>query len=186
MMHIGHLCIIFGEMFKFFDNFWIKFLLVSCTSYLLLSFSCSVMSDSLQPHGLQHARLPCPSPTTEAGSNSCPSLCDSMDCSMPALPVPHCLPKFAQIHVHCIMSSSHLILCHPFSFCPQSFQASETFPMNQLFTSDDQNTGASASAYVPSEYSRLISLKIDCFDLLVVQGTFRSVPQHQSSKASIL
>ena len=115
----------------------------------------------------------------------CPTLWDPMDRSMPGLPVPyHILPKFMFIAM--VMPSSHLILCHPFSFCPQSFQASETFPMNQLFTSDDQNTGASASAYVPSEYSRLISLKIDCFDLLVVQGTFRSVPQHQSSKASIL
>ena len=48
-------------------------------------------------------------------TQSCPTLCDPMACSMPGLPVPHCLLKFAQIHVHCIMSSSHLILCHPFS-----------------------------------------------------------------------
>ena len=80
-------------------------------------------------------------------TQSCPTLCDPMACSMPGLPVPHCLLKFAQIHVHCIMSSSHLILCHPFS-CSQSFLASGTFPMSQLFTSDDQNTGVSASASV--------------------------------------
>ena len=57
--------------------------------------------------------------------------------------------------------------------------------MSQLFASDDQNTGAS-NISPSSEYSGLISLKIDWFDLLVVQGTFRSLLQHHSSKASIL
>ena len=58
--------------------------------------------------------------------------------------------------------------------------------MSRLFTSDDQNAGASASASVLSEYSGLISLKIDWFGILAVQGTFRSLLQHQSLKASIL
>ena len=111
-MYVGHLCIIFGEMFKFFDNFWIKFwikfLLVSCTSYLLLSFSCSVMSDSLQPHGLQHARLPCPSPSPRACSNSCPL---SWWC-------------------HLTISSSVV----PFSSHLQSFPASGFFQMSQRIT----------------------------------------------------
>ena len=68
-----------------------------------------------------------------------------MDCSTPGFPAPHHLLKFAHFHVHCIgdaiLSSSDAF----FSLCPQSFQASESFPMSQLFTSDDQNTGASAS-----------------------------------------
>ena len=75
-----------------------------------------------------------------------------------------------------------------FSFGPQSFSASGTFPMSQLFISHDQNTGASASASVlpMNEYSGLISLKIDWFDFLAVQETFRSLLQHHSLKTSIL
>jgi len=81
-------------------------------------------------------------------TQSCPTLCNPMDCSKPALPVPHHLPEFAQVHLqvhwwcHPAISSSDAL----FSFCPQSFPASETFPMSQLFPSDDQNTRASASA----------------------------------------
>ena len=70
-----------------------------------------------------------------------------MDYSTPGLPVPNHLPEFAQVHVHCIgdaISSSDTL----FSFCPQSFPASGIFPVSRLFTSHDQNTGASASASV--------------------------------------
>ena len=82
-------------------------------------FSCSVMSDSLQPHGLQHARPPCPSPSPGAYSNSCPS---SRWC-------------------HPTISSSVV----PFSSCPQSFPASGSFPVSQFFASGGQRIGASAS-----------------------------------------
>ena len=81
-------------------------------------FSHSVVSDSLQPHGLQHARLPCLLPTPRACSNSCPS---SQWC-------------------HPTTSCSVI----PFS-CFQSFPASESFPMNQFFASSGQGIGASAS-----------------------------------------
>ena len=93
------------------------------TSYsgVLLQFS-SIRSDSLQPHGLQHARLPCPSPTPGACLNSCPSS-------------QWCLPTI----------SSSVI---PFSSCLQSFLASGSFPMSQFFTSGGQSIGASASASV--------------------------------------
>ena len=82
-------------------------------------------------------------------AQSCPTLCDPMDCSTTSLPVPHHLPV-------CPSSCSLHWWCHPavlssdalFSFCPQSFPASGTFPMSQQFTSDDQKTGASASASV--------------------------------------
>ena len=87
-----------------------------------LLFSHPVISDSLRPHGLQHARPPHPSPSPGA----CPSSCSLHQWCHPAI------------------SSSEA----PF-FCPQSFPASGTSPMSQLFTSDDQNTGASASASVP-------------------------------------
>jgi len=87
-----------------------------------IQFSHSVTSDSLQPHGPQHARLPCPSPTPGACSNSRPS---SWWC-------------------HPTISSSVV----PFSSCPQSFPASGSFPMSQFFTSGGQSTGASAPASV--------------------------------------
>ena len=88
----------------------------------MLLFSRSVVSDSLRPHGLQHPRPPCPSPTPGVYSNSCPlSRC-----------------------CHPIISSSAV----PFSSCPQSFPASESFPMNQLFASGGQSIGDSVSASV--------------------------------------
>ena len=84
--------------------------------------SCSVVSDSLRPHGLQHARLLCPSPTSGACSNSCPS---SQWC-------------------HPIISSSVV----PFSSCLQSFPESGSFPMSWLFASGGQSIGASALSLV--------------------------------------
>jgi len=87
-----------------------------------IQFSCSVVSDSLQPHGLEHARPPCPSPTPGVHSNSCPS---SGWC-------------------HPTISSSVV----PFSSCPQSFPASGSFPMSRLFASGSQSVGVSASASV--------------------------------------
>ena len=65
-----------------------------------VQLSCSVVSDSLQPHALQHARPPCTSPTLGLCSKSCPALCDPMNCSMPGLPVHHQPPEFTQTHVH--------------------------------------------------------------------------------------
>ena len=84
-----------------------------------VQFSCSVVSESLRPHELQHARPPCPSPTPRVHSNSCPSS-------------QWCLPAI----------SSSVV---PF-FCPQSLPASGSFPMSQLFTWGGQSTGVSALA----------------------------------------
>ena len=93
------------------------------TTYNISSvqFSPSIMSDSLWPHGLQHTRLPCPSPTSRACSNSCPL---SWWC-------------------HPTISSSVV----PFS-CLQSFPASESFPVSQFFASAGQSIEVSASASV--------------------------------------
>ena len=93
-----------------------------CVSINLSQCSRSVMSNSLRPHGLQHARLACPSPTPRACSNSCPS---SWWC-------------------HPTISSSVV----PFCSHLQSFPASGSFPRSQFFTSGVQNTGTSASASV--------------------------------------
>ena len=87
-----------------------------------VQFSRSVVSDSLWPHGLKHARLPCPSPTPRAYSNSCPV---SQWC-------------------HPTISSSVI----PFSSCLQSFLASGSFQMSQHFTSGGQSIGVSASTSV--------------------------------------
>ena len=87
-----------------------------------VQFSCSVMSDSLWPHGLQHARPPCPSPIPGVHPNPCP------------------LSQWC----HPTISSSVI----PFSSCRQSFPASWSFPMSQLFTSGGQSIGVSASTSV--------------------------------------
>ena len=106
-------------------------------SYTSVQFIRSVVSNSLQPQGLQHTRLPCPSPTPGACSTSCPS---SQWC-------------------HPTISSSII----SFSSCLQSFPASGSFPMSQFFTSGGQSIGASISP--SSECSELISFRIDWFDL---------------------
>ena len=83
-------------------------------------------------------------------TQSCPTLCNPMNHSMPGLPVHHQLPEFTQIHVHRVSDAiqpSHPSVV-PFSSCPQSLPASESFPMSQLFTSGGQSTGVSASASV--------------------------------------
>ena len=122
-------------------------------------FSRSGVSNSLRLHELQHARPRCPSPTPGVHSNSHPS---SWWC-------------------HPAVSSSVV----PFSSCPQSLPASESFPMSQLFAWGGQSTGVSASAsFLPKNTQG--SFRMDWLDLLAVQGTLKSLLQHHSSKASIL
>ena len=119
------------------------------------------MSDSLQPHGLQHSRPPCLSPILRAYSNPCP----------------------LSWRYHPTISYSAI----PFSSCLQSFPASESFQMSQFFTSGGQSIGNFSFSISPSNgYSGLISFKMDWLDLLAVQGTPKSLLQHHSSKASIL
>ena len=116
------------------------------------------MSNSLWPHGLQHARPPCPSPTPRACSKSCP------------------------VSRWCHPTISFSVI--PFSSRLQSFPASGSFLMNQFFASGGQSFSFSISPF--NEYSGLISFRMDWLDLLAVQGTLKSLLQHSSSKASIL
>ena len=119
------------------------------------------MSDSLQPHGLQHARLPCPSPSSGLCSNSCPL---SWWC-------------------HPTISSSVV----PLSSCLQSFPASGSSPNESaLYIRWPKYWSFSFNISPSNEYSGLISLTIDWFDLLAVQGTLKSLLQHHSSKVSVL
>ena len=121
-------------------------------------------------------------------TQSCPTLCNPMDCSMPGFPGLHCLPESAQTHVHWVGDAiqwPHPVI--PFCSCLQSFPASGSFPMRQLFTTSRQSIGASASASSPSsEYSGLISFRIDWLDLLVVQGTLKSLLQPNSQLENII
>ena len=98
---------------------WKWMFIKTCTSISSVQFSRSVVSDSLRPHKLQHARPPCPSPTAGVHPNSCP-LCQ---------------------WCHPTISSSVV----PFSSCPQSFPASRSFQMSQLSASGGQSIGVSAS-----------------------------------------
>ena len=82
-------------------------------------------------------------------TQSCPTLCNPMDCSTPGLPVHHQLLEFTQTHVYHVgdaIQPSHPVV--PFSFCRQSFPASGSFPMSQFFASGGHSTGVSASAAV--------------------------------------
>ena len=130
---------------------------LACSS---VQFSRSVMSDSLQPHELQHTRPPCPSPTPGVHPNPCPS---SQWC-------------------HPTISSSVV----PFSSCPQSFPASGSFPMSQLCMRWPKYWSFSFSISPSKEIRGLISFRMDWLDLLAVQGTLKSLLQHHCSKASIL
>ena len=125
---------------------------------LVIQFSRSVVSDSLQPHGLQHARLPCLSPTPGACSNSCPS---SQWC-------------------HPTVSSSVV----PFSSCPPSFPESRSFPMIQFFASGGQSIGVSASTSVfpvntqdwcPLGWTGWISLQSKGLSRVFVTPQFKSI-----------
>ena len=86
-----------------------------------------------------------------------------------------------------VMPSSHLILCWPFSSCPQSLPVSGSFPISQFFTWGGQSIGIFSFSISPSnEHPGLISFRMDWLDLLEVQATLKSLLQHHSSKASIL
>ena len=130
--------------------------------YNKIQFSHPAMSNSLRPHGLQHTRLPCPSPTPGAYSNSCPSR-------------RWCCP---------IISSSDI----PFSSCFQSFSASGSFPRSQFFVSGDQIIGVLASVSVlQMNIQDCFPLGLTgLFPGLAVYGTHTCLLQHHSSKASIL
>ena len=119
---------------------------------------------------------------------SCPTLCDPMDCSTPGFLVRYQFLDLGQIHVHrasdAIHPSSSVL---PFSSCLQSFPASGSFPMSQLLASGGQSIGASASASVlPVNIQDWFPLWLTAFDLFAVQGNLKSLLQHHSSKALIL
>ena len=131
--------------------------LVSINQIRSDQMSCSVVSDSLRPHELQHTRLPCPSTTTRVHWDSCPS---SQWC-------------------HPAISSSVV----PFSSCPQSLPASVFSNESTLRMRWPKYWSFSFSIIPSKEIPGLISFRKDWLDLLAVQGTLKSLLQHHSSKA---
>ena len=117
-----------------------------------VQFSCSVMSDSLRPHGLQPARPPWPSPTPRVYSNSCPS--------------------------ESVMPSNHLILCHPLLLPPSIFPSIRVFSNESaLHIRWPKYWSFSFSISPSNEQSGLISFRMDWLDLLAVQGTLKGLLQ---------
>ena len=144
-----------NNVFYFSQSFLICFLKFYVYAYIQFS-SVAQLCPTLRPHGLQHARLPCPPPTPGAYSNSCP------------------LSRW----YHSNTSSS----VFPFSSCLQSLPAPGSFPMSQFFKSGGK---FSFSISPSNEYSGLISFRMDWVDLLDSPRTLKSL-QHHSSNASIL
>ena len=137
-----------------------SFIIIEILLTLLLLFSHSVMSNSLQPYGLQHTRLLCPPLSPRVCSNSCHWVSDAIESSHPLSP-PFLLPSiFPSIR----MFSNESDLCI-------------RWPMYWSF---------SFIISPSNEYSGLISFRMGWLDLLAVQGTLKSLLQHHSSKASIL
>ena len=130
------------------------------------------MSDSLWPHGLQHARHPCPSPS--------PALITISHLSSPWVYSNSC-----PLSQWCNPTISFSVI--PFSFCPQSFPVSGSFQMSQALCIRWPKYWSFSFNISPSnEYLGLISFRLDWLDLLAVQGTLKCLLQHHNSKASIL
>ena len=129
-------------------------------------------------------------------AQSCPSLCNPMDCSTPGFPVHVQLPELAQTHVHQVgdaiqsshpLPSHHLILCHPLLLLPSIFSSIRVFSNESVLRIRWPKYWRFNFSISPcNEYSELIPFRIDWFDLLTAQeNTLKSVLQHHSSKTSI-
>ena len=137
--------------------------------YSSVQFSCSVVSNSLRPHELQHARPPCPSPTRQASLS---------------------ITSWSSLRltsIESVMPSSHLIFCHLLLLLPPIPPSIRVFPNEStLCMREPKYWSFSFSIIPPREQPALISFRMDWLDLLAVQGTHKSLLQHHSSKASIL
>ena len=118
----------------------------------------------------------------------CPALCDPMDCRTPGFPVHHQLPSSLKLmSIDSVMSSNHLNLCHPLLLLPSIIPSIWVFSNESALRIRWPKYWSFSFNISPSnEHPGLISFRIDWLDLLAVQGTLKSLPQHHSSKASIL
>ena len=132
-----------------------SFIIIEIWLTMLLLFSHSIVSNSLQPYGLQHTRLPCPSLSAR--------LCSVMS-------------------IESMIQSNHLTLCHPFLLSPSASPSIRVFPMSQFFTSGGQSIGASASVlpmnlqgWFPLGLIDLISLQSKRLSRVFSSTTFKSI-----------
>ena len=140
---------------------WQISLCITVSYTISVQFSGSVMSDSLQPHGLQNARPPWPSPT------------------------PRSLLRLMSIKS--VMPSNHLILCYPLLLPPSIFPSIRVFSNELALPIRWPKYWSFSFTISPSnEHSGLISFRMDWLDLPAVQGTLKSLLHHHSSKASVL
>ena len=131
------------------------------TTFCFLQFSCSVVSDILQPYGLHHARLSCLPPNSRS--------------------------LLTLTSVELVMPSNHLLLCHPLLLTPSIFPSIRVFSNESVLCIRWPKCWSFSFNISPcNEYSGLIFFRMDWLDLLAVQGTLKSLLQHHSSKPSIL
>ena len=117
-------------------------------------------------------------------AQSCPTLCDPLNSSTPGLPVHHQLPK--PVSIESVMPSSHLILCRPLLLLPSIIPSIRVFSNESALHMRWSKYWSFSFSISPSnEHPGLISFRMDCLDLLAVQGNLKSLLQHHSSKASI-
>ena len=153
-LKIIYICL-FGIFFK-----WRNFPVQSCGNSV--QFSCSVMSDSLWPHGLQHTRPPC-------------------------LSIINYWSLLKLMTIISVMPSNHLIVHHPLLLPPSIFPGIRVFSNESvLHIKWPKYWTFSFSISLTNEYSRIISFRMDWLDLLELHRTLKSLFQHHSSKASIL
>ena len=121
-------------------------------------------------------------------AQSCPTLCNPMNCSTPGLPVHHQLPEFTQTHVHRVGDAIQpFILCHPLLLLPPIPPSIRVFSNKSTLRMRWPKYWSFSFSIIPSkEHPVLISFRVDWLDLLAVQGTLKSLLQHHSSKASYL
>ena len=121
-------------------------------------------------------------------TQSCPAICNPMECSTPGLPVRHQLRSLLKLmSIESVMPSSHLILCYTLLLQPSVFPSIRVFSNESVLCIRwPKDWSFSFSIRPSSEYLGLVSFRMNWLDLLAIQGTLKSLLQHHSSKASIL
>ena len=114
-------------------------------------------------------------------AQSCPALCNPMDCSTPGFPALHCLLELAHMSIESVMPSNHLILCRPLLLLSSIFPSLRVF-FNESVLHIRWPKYWSFSISLSNEYLGLISFRIDSFDLLAVQGALKSLSRTMIQK----
>ena len=141
-----------------------------------------------RPERLRKKLWPSPSVQFNSVTQSCPTLCNPMDCSKPGFPVHHHSQSLLKLmSIKSVMPSNHLTLCCPLPLLPSIFPSIRVFFNESVLHVRWPKYWSFSFSISPSkEYSGFISFRIDRFDLLAVQGTLKSLFQQHSSKTSIL